>query len=190
MTETTMHRFNRLSVFLLFAAIAVATTGCPPDQAKTAKTSGDLATEGPGDPGSELVGDSTITQRELDELRANFERVLFDFDSADLTEGSREILATNADILIRHPDVRVRVEGHADHWGSDIYNLALGQRRADVVRGYLVDLGVAQGQLDVISYGEERPLVGEADRTAEAPNRRAEFLVIVAGETVQVGSSY
>ena len=185
-----MHRFKRISTFLILAALAIATTGCPPDQAKTAKTSGDLATEGPGDPGSELVGDSTITQRELDELRANFERVLFDYDRAELTEESRAILATNADILIRHTDVRVRIEGHADHWGSDIYNLALGQRRADVVRMYLVDLGVTEGQLDVISYGEERPLVGEADRNAEAPHRRAEFLVIVAGENAAIGSSY
>ena len=184
-----MHRFKRISAFLMFAALAMATTGCPPDQGKIAKTSGDLATEGPGDPGGELVGDSTITQRELDELRANFERVLFDYDRIELTPESREILSANADILIRHSDVKVRVEGHADHWGSDIYNLALGQRRADMVRMYLTDLGVGVGQLDVISYGEERPLVGEADRNTEAVNRRVEFLVTVAGE-LQLRSSY
>lgn len=185
-----MDRFKQVPAFLLLAALAAFATGCPPDRTKTAKTTGDMATEGPGDPGAERVGDSTITQRELDELRSNFERVLFDFDRADIEPASRDILSANADILVRHSDVKVRIEGHADHWGSDIYNLALGQRRADVVRSYLVDLGVLERQLDVISYGEERPLVDEADRGSEAPNRRVEFLVIVAGERAQVGSSY
>ncbi len=184
-----------MSMFKLIVVFAAATflLGCPPKQPNTATTSGDLSgsADAGADEGSQTVGDSTITQRELDTLRANFERVHFDFDSSVLEEASRGILAANAEILVKHPDVVVRVEGHADHWGSDIYNLALGQRRADAVRKYLVDLGVATGQLEVISYGEERPLIGDqGDKDAEAPNRRAEFLVIVSGEQGQVGSSY
>ncbi len=178
--------------FKLIFVVAAATLlmGCPPKQPNSATTSGDLTTDTTANDGLQTVGDSTITQRELDELRDNFERVHFDFDSATLEESSREILKTNAEILVRHPDVRVRVEGHADHWGSDIYNLALGQRRAYSVTKYLTDLGVLTSQLEVISYGEERPLVGDSDRETEAPNRRAEFLVIVSGEANEVGSSY
>lgn len=179
--------------FKLIFVLAAATLlmGCPPKQPNSATTSGDLTTTGDGlDAGAQTVGDSTITQRELDALRDNFKRVHFDFDSATLEETSREILKANAEILVNHPDVRVRVEGHADHWGSDIYNLALGQRRAYSVTKYLTDLGVLTNQLEVISYGEERPLVGDMDRESEAPNRRAEFLVIVSGEANEVGSSY
>ncbi len=188
-----MTRFKLISALSLIALFAVATVGCNPNRGAAAKTSGDLATEGAGDTGDAgdaLVGDSTITQSELDALRANFERVHFDYDRAELDDPSRATLAANAEILVKHPDVRVRVVGHADHWGSDIYNRALGQRRADAVRGYLQDMGVRTDQLEVISYGEERPLVGDAARSEEAPNRRAEFLVIVAGETTLVGSSY
>ncbi len=185
-----MKMFKGMVATAAMMMMALATTGCPPDRGAAAKTSGDIAAEGAtSDAGDELVGDSTITRRELDLLRSNFERVHFDFDSSTLDEPSREILAANADILVKHPDVRVRVEGHADHWGSDIYNLALGQRRAEAVRGYLTALGVSSAQLELISYGEERPLVGDGERSAEAPNRRAEFLVIVAGESA-IGSSY
>lgn len=180
-----MVRFIRPLLFLALVSLAV---GCAPKQTVgPATTSGDLSNqsgldgEGIGEPGP-------ITQAELQTLRENFARVHFEFDRADLEEPSRAVLQANADILIRHPDVKVRVEGHADHYGSDIYNLALGQRRADAVKRYLTDLGVGARQLDAISYGEERPLVAEADQGKEAPNRRAEFLVIVGGETAQ--SSY
>ena len=184
-----MKMFKGMLATAAMFTMALATTGCPPDRGATAQTSGDIAAQGAVDPGDSLVGDSSITRNELDLLRANFERVNFDFDSSTLEEGSREILAANAEILVKHPDVRVRVEGHSDHWGSDIYNLALGQRRAEAVRSYLIALGVTNSQLDLISYGEERPLVGDGERDTEAPNRRAEFLVIVSGEA-PIGSSY
>ena len=89
---------------------------------------------------------------------------------------------------MRHSDVNVQIEGHSDHWGSDIYNLALGQRRADSVFRYLTNYGVLNAQLKVISYGEERPMVSEGNQTNEAPNRRAEFLVMAGTSTA--ASSY
>jgi peptidoglycan-associated lipoprotein len=152
-----------------------------------ATTSGDLSQDGSGT--ADESGPATpITERELQTLRENFARVNFDFDRADLDLRSREVLTSNAKILNRHPEVKVQVEGHADHYGSDEYNLALGQRRADVVRQFLIDLGVSPAQLKVLSFGEERPLVAEADKDAEAPNRRAEFMVIVGGDVAE--SSY
>ncbi len=129
-----------------------------------------------------------ITEAEMETLRVNFLRVHFEFDKAVLTEDARTALAVNAEILLAHPDVNVQIEGHADHWGSDIYNLALGQRRGETAKTFLLDLGVSAKQLSVISYGEERPLVGDGDRDKEAPNRRAEFVVTAGSE--KADSSY
>jgi len=129
-----------------------------------------------------------ITEAEMETLRVNFLRVHFEFDKAVLTEDARTALAENAEILLAHPDVNVQIEGHADHWGSDIYNLALGQRRGETAKTFLLDLGVSAKQLSVISYGEERPLVGDGDRDKEAPNRRAEFVVTAGSE--KADSSY
>ena len=130
-----------------------------------------------------------VPEAVLEELRVNFQRVQFDFDRADLDQPSRDALTENARILNEHLTVQVRVEGHADQWGSDEYNLALGQRRAEAVIGYLTALGVAEDRLTGISYGELRPLVTDGgDRNTVAPNRRAEFFVTAGSETV--GSSY
>ena len=178
-----MIRFDRL----LALPLVLLAFGCAPKQVGAlATTSGDLAAG--AEDGAGLDGHGPITQAELDTLQANFLRVQFEFDKADLDAPSRDVLQANAEILMRHRDVRVRVEGHADHYGEDIYNLALGQRRADSVRRYLVDLGVQQAQLDTISFGEERPLVADGTTESEAVNRRAEFFVIVGGQTVR--SSY
>ncbi len=127
---------------------------------------------------AEGFSQAPITEEELAVLRANFQRVHFDFDAAQLDEPSRDLLAQNAEILIRNRAVTVRIEGHADHYGSDEYNLALGQRRAEAVRSYLTALGVPEDRLTLISYGELRPLVGDGDRSTQQPNRRAEFVVI------------
>jgi peptidoglycan-associated lipoprotein len=175
-----MTRFEG-SLFVMALAGALA-SGC------SHKVTSVVAAPAPEADDAAASASQAITEAELDTLQANFNKVHFGFDRADLDAGSRSILAENAAILAAHPDVQIRVEGHADRWGSDLYNLALGQRRADAVRRYLEDYGVAPDQLKVISYGEERPLVGEADAEAEAPNRRAEFLVIVGGEVAR--SSY
>lgn len=179
-----MIRFDRLSLLALLTLPLLL--GCPPKQPVAAATSGDLSASHADDAGFEEG--APITQEEIRTLQENFARVHFDFDRSDLDEATRGVLSANAEILMRHPSVEVRVEGHADRYGSDIYNLALGQRRADVVKRYLVDMGVADAQLGVISYGEERPLVDEGDAAKEAPNRRAEFLVVVGGDVVR--SSY
>ena len=178
---------NRFDWKTLIAAAALITfaAGC---QAKKNQ----VATNTSGTPTSQVERDEQtavpITEEEMETLRANFRKVHFEYDKAVLTEDTRSALAENAELLLDHTDVTVQIEGHADHWGSDIYNLALGQRRGDAVKGFLLDLGVSSAQLTVISYGEERPLVGDADRAAEAPNRRAEF-VVTAG-TQKAASSY
>jgi peptidoglycan-associated lipoprotein len=103
------------------------------------------------------------------------EKVFFDFDAYTLTSQAREVLASNAEWLRRNPAARLTVEGHCDERGADEYNLALGQRRADAAKAYLVSLGIAAERLTSISYGEERPAVVGSDESAWSQNRRAEF---------------
>ena len=103
------------------------------------------------------------------------EKVFFDFDAYTLTAQAREILAGNAEWLRQNPDAKLAIEGHCDERGSDEYNLALGQRRADVAKNYLVSLGIAAERLTSISYGEERPAVAGSNESAWSQNRRAEF---------------
>lgn len=101
--------------------------------------------------------------------------VFFGFNEATLSDEARQLLEQNADYLRRHPRVRVQIEGHCDERGSTEYNLALGERRALAVKGFLVKLGIAPGRLEIISYGEERPLDPASTEQAWARNRRAEF---------------
>ncbi len=180
-----MIRFDRLPLFALITLPLLM--GCPPKQPDALATSGDL-TGTSDDDAAGIADNAPITQEEINTLQENFAKVHFEFDRSELDEPTRSVLAANAQILMAHRDVQVRVEGHADSYGSDIYNLALGQRRADSVLRYLTDLGVSAKQLDVISYGEERPLVDAGEQGKEAPNRRAEFLVVVGGEIAR--SSY
>jgi len=185
-----MTLLGRLATPALLALALSALTGCPPkavvDTASGAQEVDPAAVTTDESPfeGSDLTG------AELETLVANFERVHFAFDVAELDEGSREVLAANAEILLAHPELQVKVEGHADRWGSDIYNLALGQSRAESVKTYLLNMGVLASQLQVISFGEERPLTAEGDRDVEAPNRRAEFFVTVKNEKLEIGNSY
>lgn len=104
--------------------------------------------------------------------------VFFDTDKSDLTPEARDILAANAAWLRQHPSVRILVEGHCDERHTAEYNLALGWRRANAVKGYLVSLGIDGGRIDTISYGEERPFALGHDESAWRWNRRAHFVII------------
>lgn len=103
------------------------------------------------------------------------ERIFFAFDDSTLTAEAQRILRRKADFLRRNPGVRVRVEGHCDERGTGEYNLSLGDRRAESVKAFLVDLGVGPERVATISYGEERPLDPGSNEAAWALNRRAEF---------------
>lgn len=105
------------------------------------------------------------------------DRVYFEFDSAVITPTAADTLDKQAAWLHRYPDVTVTVEGHADERGTREYNLALGDRRANAVRNYLVALEVDPERILTISYGEERPAVPGNDEEAWAENRRAVTVV-------------
>jgi len=101
----------------------------------------------------------------------------FAFDSYELSEESRAILALKAQIMRRYTDVRVVIEGHCDERGTEEYNLALGERRARAGYEHLVILGVDPERMSIVSFGEERPVNPAHNETAWAENRRAEFVV-------------
>lgn len=109
------------------------------------------------------------------------ERVHFDFDRSEIRPDAEEILQRKVTVLREYPGVELRVEGHADERGSNEYNLALGQRRAESVRRYLVSFGLTPERFETISYGEERPLVNESNEEAWAMNRRADFEIMDEG---------
>lgn len=105
-------------------------------------------------------------------------RIHFAYDQSTLTDESQKILAANAMILKTEPAMKLAIEGHCDSRGSDEYNIALGARRAQVVKDYLVSLGVTEDRLQTISYGEEMPADMSMNEQAWAQNRRAEFKVL------------
>jgi len=100
------------------------------------------------------------------------DRVFFGYDRYDLTPEARAILDNQASWLQQYPDLSVTIEGHADERGTREYNLALGERRANSVKNYLVALGVSPARINTISYGKERPAVPGSNETAWAQNRR------------------
>ena len=108
-------------------------------------------------------------------VKVTFDRVYFAYDQSTLSEQARAALSNNAVVLQTTPDLRVSIEGHCDDRGSDEYNLALGERRAQAVRNFLVSLGVAPERMETISYGEEMPVDKNQNEKAWAMNRRAEF---------------
>jgi peptidoglycan-associated lipoprotein len=116
---------------------------------------------------------SSIVPGSAEDLRVNVgDTVHFDYDAYNITDEGRSVLQRQAAWLAKYPSVRVTVEGHCDERGTREYNLALGARRANSVKEYLVSVGVSAGRVDTISYGKERPICTESDEGCYAQNRR------------------
>ena len=111
-------------------------------------------------------------------VRGLLETAYFDFDSAAIRSDMRPVLQGNVSKIGSNPSWKlVVVEGHCDERGSEEYNLALGERRANTVKQYLVDSGVSGGKIDTVSFGEAKAAVQGHDESAWKWNRRAEFVV-------------
>ena len=135
--------------------------------------------------GDRLAGATgTVAGRDLstsDPRAVLTEMIFFDYDQSDLRAEARATLDAKLAFLQANPSVRIRVAGHTDERGSDEYNIALGMRRAAAAKRYLVDLGIADERIAVVSFGEERPLNVESTEAAWAQNRRDEFEIIAGG---------
>lgn len=101
--------------------------------------------------------------------------IYFGYDRSELSDDSRRNLDAKQSTLRTIPEFQLKISGHADERGSDEYNLALGQRRAVAAKRYLVDHGIEASRLEVVSYGEERPVCTASEETCWSKNRRAEF---------------
>jgi peptidoglycan-associated lipoprotein len=101
----------------------------------------------------------------------------FDFDKYDIRPGDAALLKENAALLNKYPNVKIQMEGHCDERGTVEYNLALGERRANHAKNYLVSLGIAPARISTISYGKEKPLDPGHNEDAWARNRRAHTVV-------------
>ena len=104
-------------------------------------------------------------------------RIHFDFDKANIRDGDAAILRTKADVLKKHPDWTIIIQGNCDERGSIEYNLALGMRRAESARRYLVGLGLSPNQFKVVSFGKERPVAMGSNESAWAQNRNDGFVI-------------
>jgi peptidoglycan-associated lipoprotein len=103
--------------------------------------------------------------------------VYFDYDRSEIRADARSVLQTNADWLKRWSSTQIMLEGHADERGSSEYNLALGTRRAESAKEYLVSLGVMPNRITVVSKGEEEPVCRDSAESCWQQNRRGHFII-------------
>lgn len=119
--------------------------------------------------------------------RAAFATVIyFDLDKSDLKPEARTVLMAKLPLLRANMNVRIRIAGHTDDRGSDAYNVALGQRRAAAAKRFLVDQGIAADRIDVVSFGEDRPVAMGSGEENWSKNRRGEFEITVGGESLRL----
>jgi peptidoglycan-associated lipoprotein len=132
----------------------------------------------PAAPGPKTLSeDELFAQRTLPDIQKEFRDVYFDLDNAAIKDEGRTALAANANFMKRWTGVRVTIEGHCDERGTAEYNLGLGDRRANSVKAYLVELGVPASSITVVSKGKEAPFCSESNEACWQQNRRGHFVV-------------
>ena len=125
----------------------------------------------------QIQDDAAAREAEAAQLAFENEHVYFEFDSAQLLPAGQDILVRKADWLRNNGMASAIIEGHCDERGTAEYNLALGERRANAAKNFLVDLGISGSRLTTISYGEERPVDLGSNEEAWAKNRRSQFVI-------------
>lgn len=169
---------NRKLVIAALLAGSVALAGCkkeppaslPPEPQPTqTSTPGDDLGGGAAQPGTNAHFVQGVNGQNV---------IYFDTDRYDIDSSDAAALQTQAQYLSQYPQVNITIEGHADERGTREYNLALGERRANAAKNYLVGIGVAANRISVLSYGKERPIAMGSDEQAWAQNRRAVSIVV------------
>jgi peptidoglycan-associated lipoprotein len=119
----------------------------------------------------------TNTMSSEEEFKANVQDIFFDYDTPDIRSDAQATLSRDASYLASHPDVRIVIGGYCDERGSNEYNIALGQNRAEATKNALVTAGVAANRIRVVSYGKEKPFCSESTEDCWQQNRRAGFAI-------------
>jgi peptidoglycan-associated lipoprotein len=186
---------KRISLLILLSLITIAAVSCrprrplpPPQPAPPVETAPapeptvpvpsperDFPPPPAEDPDvlSEDINEANRVARERGWIRDAF----FAFDAATLDSDAQEALQQSATWLRSHPEFRIRIEGHCDERGTEQYNLALGDRRAETAAAYLATLGVDRSRIETVSYGDQRPFEEGSDESAWAQNRRAHLVL-------------
>ena len=167
-------RFKLLTIFAAMLLLAACGTA-QEEEASTGGAGTQTTAPAPAPAPAPTPSPSPSLQEEL--LLEVGDRIFFAFDRSDLTPQSQDTLQKLAAWMSKRPGATITIEGHADERGTREYNLALGERRADSARDYLVALGVNGGRISTISYGKERPAVLGSNEDAWAQNRRDVFVV-------------
>ncbi len=110
-------------------------------------------------------------------VRFEKEHIYFDYDRYNLKSEAQRVLKMKAAFMKQNPKIKARIEGHCDERGTNDYNLALGDRRANSAKEFVVNLGIDESRLTTISYGEEKPAAMGHNEAAWAKNRRAQFII-------------
>jgi len=118
-------------------------------------------------PAEEVDADTAIMQKDI----------YFDFDRSILTDQAQRDLVDKANVMLANPRMTVIIEGNCDERGTNEYNMALGERRAEAAKTFLIDLGIAPSRLDTVTYGEEKPVDPRSNEEAWSKNRRDHFVV-------------
>ena len=167
-----------VALLLTFLVVGCAKEEPPPPTAEAQPRPAPPAPAPAPAPAPSTMTDVTRTQRFQQALQEfQNQDILFDYDKYDLRPDARAVLDRKVAFMNENGSVRVQIEGHCDERGTNAYNLALGERRANASRQYLTTAGVSAGRLSTISYGEERPLDPGQNEAAWARNRRAHFVV-------------
>lgn len=135
--------------------------------------------------------DSLAQVRELERETASAREILedmiyFPYDQSEITAEAEQKLMRKLAVMRANPDVSIRIAGHADERGSIEYNRALGQRRAEAAKSFLVGFGISPSRITTVSFGEDRPLVNASNEQAWAQNRRDEFAIVGGGDQLRL----
>ncbi|MEK9832859.1 MAG: peptidoglycan-associated lipoprotein Pal [Rhodospirillaceae bacterium] len=160
---------------LVVAAFVLAACSSTGDESANSGSTGASSSSGGEQTATAPSGPKPGTQEDL-EVNVG-DRVFFDFDKSNLSPDARTAVERWAAWLKTYPANKVVIQGHADERGTREYNLALGERRADSARDYLVSLGIDSNRVSIVSFGKERPAVVGSNERAWAQNRRAVIVI-------------
>jgi len=170
---------KQLLVFVLIGIFILAMGACSKKQTTDLETSPETemeTTPPPPEPPVEEVEEAPVEEVEPVKMPV-LNDVFFDFDKANLTAEAKSILSSNASQLKDAGAMTITIEGHCDERGTRTYNLALGEKRANAAKDFLVSLGVPAAKITTVSYGKDRPFDTGHTEAAWAKNRRAHFVV-------------
>ncbi len=166
------------ALLVFFLAACSTTPKDTADSSGSGSSSTSEASSGEGTVTESSPDTASIKPGSQEDLIVNVgDRVFFNYDSAELDTDAQELLQDQVAWLKQHSDVSVIIEGHCDERGTREYNLALGEKRAQSVKNYLIGLGISSDRVSTISYGKERPAVIGSNDGAWAQNRRSVTLV-------------